>query len=72
MGDDAPLLLGEVQAILQEAFANLQEAFAKVASLHGRLDRVSADTAFSIGEALGTLGRAKALVGRDIDVAESG
>lgn len=65
MGDDAPLSPREVQAILREAFA-------KVASLHGRLDRVSADTALAIGEALGTLGRAKALVGRDIDVAESG
>ena len=31
------------------------------------MDGVSTDTAFAIGEALGTLGKAKGLVGRDID-----
>jgi hypothetical protein len=52
---------------LKEIHEVLQQAYGAVAALHGQCDPVSADTAFAIGEALGTLGKAKGLVGRDID-----
>jgi hypothetical protein len=52
---------------LKEIHEVLQQAYVAVAALHGQCDGVSLDTAFAIGEALGTLGKAKGLVGRDID-----
>ena len=52
---------------LKEIHKVLRQAFDAVAALRGQCDEVSADTAFAIGEALGTLGKAKGLVGRDID-----
>jgi hypothetical protein len=53
---------------LTEVHAVLQQAFHDVRALHGELGSdVSPDTAFAIGEALGVISRAKALVGRDID-----
>jgi hypothetical protein len=52
---------------LQEVHGVLREALDRLARLHGELDSVSTDTAFAIGEALGMISRAKALVGRDID-----
>ena len=52
---------------LKEIHEVLQQAFDAVAALHGQIDGVSPDTAFAIGEALGTLGKAKALLGHDID-----
>ena len=45
----------------------LSIAFSQIAVLHGQIDDVSPDTAFAIGEALGLIEKAKALVGRDID-----
>lgn len=44
-------------------------AYASVAELRGRCELVSSDTGFAIGMVLGTIGQAKALVGRDIDQA---
>jgi hypothetical protein len=52
---------------LKEIHEVLRQAFDAVAALHGQIDRVSSDTAFAIGASLGTLGKAKELVGRDID-----
>jgi hypothetical protein len=52
---------------LKEIHEVLLQAYVAVAALHGQMDGVSTDTAFAIGEALGTLGKAKGLVGRDID-----
>jgi hypothetical protein len=49
--------------------ATLQRAYDEVATLYRNVDGVSPDTAFAIGEALGVLSKAKALVGRDIDQA---
>lgn len=57
---------------LTEVHAVLQQAFHDVLSLHGELDSdVSPDTAFAIGNALGVIEKAKALVGRDIDQARA-
>ncbi len=47
--------------------ALLAEVFEKLASLHGHLDDVRADTAFNIGLAAGQVSKAKALIGREID-----
>jgi hypothetical protein len=52
---------------LRDIHALLQHAFEQIASLRGECDDVSTDTAFAIGEALGTISKAKGLVGRDID-----
>lgn len=53
---------------LIEIHGVLTSAFHDIAALHGHVDDVSPDTAFAIGEALGVIAKAKALVGRDIDV----
>ena len=45
----------------------LTEAYKLVAQLYPVKEPISSDTAFAIGEALGVLSKAKALVGRDID-----
>jgi hypothetical protein len=47
--------------------AVLLDAYGRIASLRGNVDTVSGDSAFAIGECLGQLSKAKALVGRDID-----
>lgn len=47
--------------------AVLAETLEKLVGLHGNCDKVSPDTAFAIGLAAGTIMKAKALVGRDID-----
>jgi len=53
---------------LTEIHAVLQQAYDDVAKLHGNLpDDTRPDSAFAIGEALGQLSKAKALIGRDID-----
>jgi hypothetical protein len=52
---------------LTEIHAVLRHAFDEIAMLRGQCDKVSLDTGFAIGEALGTVAKAKALVGRDID-----
>ena len=57
---------------LREVHAVLQTAFEHVMTLRGQLsDDVGTDSAFAIGEAMGVLAKAKALVGRDIDDAAS-
>jgi hypothetical protein len=58
---------------LRRLHAVLQRAFDELAAFgfRGRLpDKLASDTAFAVGEALGTLSKAKALVGRDIDDAK--
>lgn len=59
---DTPLTPEQIHELL---FA----AFVEISTIRGRADRVSPDTALAIGYALGTIGKAKALVGRDIDQA---
>jgi hypothetical protein len=54
---------------LIEIHGVLTKAFGDIAALLGHVDDVSPDPAVAIGEALGLLGKAKALVGRDIDTA---
>ncbi len=51
----------------REIHAVVQQAYDLMIGLYGKCDDVSSDSAFAIGEALGVLGKAKALVGRDID-----
>jgi hypothetical protein len=51
----------------EEVHAVLQKAHFIVAELYGNIPLLSMDTALSIGEAIGILGRARALVARDID-----
>lgn len=57
---------------LEEVHAVLQHAFVSVESLRGALPDVPSDTAFAIGEALGHIMKAKALVGRDVDDSRTG
>jgi hypothetical protein len=53
---------------LHELHQILQTAFDTVAVVSGDVpDDLSPDSAFAVGAALGTLSKAKALVGRDID-----
>jgi hypothetical protein len=52
---------------LTEIHAILRQAFTALVAMQGRADRCSPDTAFAIGSALGTIAKAAALVGRDID-----
>ena len=51
----------------QEIHVELARAYLILAALYGRIDGVSCDSAFAIGEATGVLAKAKALVGRDVD-----
>jgi len=61
-----------VEPLSPEAIhAVLMEAFGQVSTLRGNVDGVSCDSAFAIGECLGQLSKAKALVGRDIDGGKS-
>jgi len=48
--------------------AILQDAYERLTVLRGSTDQVSTDSAFAIGECVGQLAKAKALVGRDIDI----
>lgn len=57
------MTLQELHTILETSF----KALADVAS--GVPDGIGSDTAFAVGDALGTLSKAKALVGRDIEAA---
>lgn len=50
-----------------EIYELLTDTFDKLCGLHGQCDGLSADSAFAIGFAAGSISRAKALVGRDID-----
>ncbi len=50
----------------KEVHAKLDEVHLIVAGLFGNVNSVSADTAFAIGECVGIIAKAKALVGRDI------
>jgi hypothetical protein len=53
---------------LEAIYENLALAAGLISEVRGALDgTVRADTAFALGEALGILAKAKALVGRDID-----
>ena len=62
----------EARAGRQFLFDSLQRAFEDLATYRGALpDGISTDTAFAIGEALGVIAKAKALVGRDIDVGKA-
>jgi hypothetical protein len=55
------MALTEIHAVLQKASDGLK-------MLHGQLGNdVRPDSAFAIGQALGTIDKAKALIGRDID-----
>ena len=54
-----------------EIHAVLQRAWDGVASVHGELGHdISPDTAMALGETLGLIAKAKALVGRDIDASK--
>ena len=58
---------------LRELYDVLRRSFDEVAGFRGRLPAgLSAMSAFAIGEALGTLSKAKSQVGRDIDEREEG
>lgn len=60
---ESPLTPEEIHAVLFEAWE-------QITALRGRCEfLISTDTAFALGLALGTIGQAKALVGRDIDQA---
>jgi diacylglycerol kinase family enzyme len=53
---------------LHELHAILQAAFDSMATVHGNVPNGTGnDTAIAVGYALGSLSKAKALVGRDID-----
>lgn len=63
----------EGEMTLRELHAILQTAFDAVAVVHGNVpDGASSDTALAVGYALGSISKAKALVGRDIDQAAEG
>jgi hypothetical protein len=51
--------------------ATLQFAFEELLRVSGNLDGLSVDTIFALGEAMGIVSKAKAFVGRDIDVAKA-
>lgn len=52
----------------EQVHETLEIAFETLAELRGQLEGdLRTDTAFALGEALGTVFKAKALVGRDID-----
>ena len=52
----------------RQVHAVLAQAYDTVLGLYGRIGTdLGPDTAMSIGEALGVIAKAKALVGRDID-----
>lgn len=54
----------------EQIHAVLYEAWERIAALRGRCEfLISTDSAFAIGLALGSIGQATALVGRDIDQA---
>lgn len=56
---------------LRELHALLQSAFDALAEVRGNVPHgVREDTAMAVGYALGTISKAKALVGRDIDDAK--
>jgi hypothetical protein len=55
---------------LKQAHAKLREALNVVQSTRDLVDGASTDTLLAIGETFGTIAKAKALVGRDIDQAE--
>lgn len=57
----------EVILALQNAHRLMEEAFVQLAKIRGRAGELAVDAAFACGEALGTISRAKALIGRDID-----
>ena len=72
-----PIELQEIEQVpdepgLLETHRILTEAHALLATLYPVKAPISADSAFAIGETLGILTRAKALVGRDIDDLRSG
>lgn len=51
-----------------QVHAVLQKGFDEIVTLRGHIGNdLGNDTAFAIGESLGMIARAKALVGRDID-----
>lgn len=52
---------------LHELHAILQRAFDDLLRVRGNMPDAGVDTALAVGYALGTIGHAKALVGRDID-----
>lgn len=52
---------------LEELHAALRRAMDEVGESHSFADKLQADTAFAVGEALGHLAKASALVGRDVD-----
>jgi hypothetical protein len=56
----APLSPEAIHAILLDAHD-------RVAKLRGNVETVSSDSVFAIGQSLGMLSQAKALVGRDVD-----
>lgn len=55
----------------REIHAVLQKALDDLLTLYGQVDGLSPDTCLAIGYAMGTLSKAKALVGRDIDDAKA-
>ena len=55
----------------EEVHIILQKAYNLVAELYGNVPLLSMDTALSIGETIGIVGRAKALLARDIDNART-
>lgn len=56
------MTLEELHAVLHDAYEKVKDAY-----IQRELPLMSADTAVAAGEALGSLSKAKALIGRDID-----
>ena len=54
----------------EDVRGTLQIAFEEVLRISGNLDGLKIDTVFALGEALGILAKAKALVARDVDDAK--
>jgi hypothetical protein len=51
----------------EEIYGLLKQTWETLVPIYGRVDLLSPAAAFACGEALGTISKAKALVGRDLD-----
>ena len=65
-----PLSPEQVRERLQKARALMQEAFEHMATIGDHAGFLTLDAAFACGEAVGSISKAKALIGRDIDARE--
>jgi hypothetical protein len=65
-----PLSPEEVRDRLQKAHALMQDAFEQMAQIGDHAGFLTLDAAFACGEAVGSISKAKALIGRDLDARE--